>query len=117
GVLTVGIGRGTKSLTDFTACRKTYETVVLFGKSTDTYDVMGKVVAEGSTDQITSQLVEEKCAELAEQTKQIPPIYSAIKIDGMKLYDYARQGKELPRALESRDIEIFECNILDFFDA
>lgn len=116
GILIVGIGRGTKFLGDFLGCKKTYETVVLFGKSTDTYDVMGKVVAEGPTDTITKSVVEDKMETFRGKLKQVPPIYSAIKIDGMKLYDYARSGKELPRQLESRDVEISDCSLLEFYE-
>jgi tRNA pseudouridine55 synthase len=115
GVLIAGIGRGTKSLSDFLLCKKTYETVVLFGKNTDTYDIMGKVVAEASTEGITREVVENKLVQFRGTMKQIPPIYSAIKIDGLKLYEYARSGKELPRQLESREIEISECTLLDFY--
>ncbi|KIY03756.1 uncharacterized protein Z520_00447 [Fonsecaea multimorphosa CBS 102226] len=115
GVLIVGLGRGSKSLSDFLGCKKTYETVVLFGKSTDTYDIMGKIVAESPTESITKQVVEERLTHFRGKMKQIPPIYSAIKIDGMKLYEYARSGRELPRTLESRDIEISDCTLLDFY--
>jgi tRNA pseudouridine55 synthase len=116
GILIVGIGRGTKHLSDFLACKKTYETVVLFGKSTDTYDIAGKVVADGPTDHITKSLVEKEIVKCLGKHKQIPPIYSAIKIDGMKLYDYARTGKELPRQLESRDVETSECTLLEYYE-
>lgn len=116
GILIVGIGRGTKHLADFLGCKKTYETVVLFGKSTDTYDVMGKVVAEAPTDHITEAVVVKEMEKFRGKLKQIPPIYSAIKIDGMKLYDYARSGKPLPRQLESRDVEISDCTLLEYFE-
>ncbi|KIW11992.1 tRNA pseudouridine(55) synthase [Exophiala spinifera] len=116
GVLIVGIGRGTKHLLEFLSCKKTYETVVLFGKTTDSYDVMGKVVAEAPTGDITRAVVENQVAKFTGKMKQIPPMYSAIKIDGMKLYDYARSGKELPRELESREIEITECSLLDYYE-
>jgi tRNA pseudouridine55 synthase len=102
---------------DFLSCKKTYETVVLFGKTTDTYDVMGKVVAEAPTEDITRAMVEKEAAKFQGPMKQIPPIYSAIKIDGMKLYDYARTGKELPRELESRNIEISECSLLEYYES
>ncbi|KAK4946723.1 pseudouridine synthase pus4 [Elasticomyces elasticus] len=115
GILIVGIGRGTKHLSDFLACKKTYETVVLFGKNTDTYDVMGKVVAEAPTKHITEGLVEKQMEKFRGKHKQIPPIYSAIKIDGMKLYDYARSGKALPRQLESREVEISNCALLEYY--
>jgi len=117
GILIVGLGRGTKHLSQFLECKKTYETVVLFGKSTTTYDVAGQVVAEAPTDKITKQMVEEQLSNCRGLQKQIPPIYSAIKIDGMKLYDYARSGRELPRELESRDVEVTECTLLEFYEA
>lgn len=116
GVLIVAIGRGTKSLGSFLGGTKTYETVVLFGKSTDTYDVAGKVVAGAPYDQITQSLVEEKMERFRGQIKQVPPIYSALKIDGMKAYDYARTGKPLPRELESRDMTVDECVLLEWFE-
>ncbi|KIX08263.1 tRNA pseudouridine(55) synthase [Rhinocladiella mackenziei CBS 650.93] len=115
GILIVGIGRGTKHLSDFLGCKKTYETVVLFGKSTDTYDVMGKIIAESPSKDIPKNIVQEQVHKFRGKMKQIPPIYSAIKIEGMKLYDYARSGKELPRELESRDVELYECSLLEFY--
>ncbi|RMZ89288.1 hypothetical protein DV736_g3478, partial [Chaetothyriales sp. CBS 134916] len=117
GVLIVGIGRGTKHLANFLECTKTYDTVVLFGKSTDTYDVAGKIVAEAQTGHITKQVIEEKLGQFRGKIKQIPPIYSALKINGMKAYEYARTGRELPRELESRDMVVDECRMLEFFDA
>lgn len=116
GVLIVGIGRGTKSLQDFLYCTKTYETVVLFGKSTDTYDVAGKIVATAPTTHITRDLVEEKLAAFRGKIKQVPPIYSALKINGMKAYEYARSGKELPRELEAREMEVSECVLTDWYE-
>ena len=116
GVLIVGIGRGTKSLNDFLGCTKTYETVVLFGKGTDSYDVAGKIVTEASHDHITSDLVEENLAAFRGKIKQVPPIYSALKINGMKAYEYARTGQELPRELESRDMTVDECTLLKWED-
>ncbi|EXJ94192.1 hypothetical protein A1O1_02585 [Capronia coronata CBS 617.96] len=115
GILIVGIGRGTKYLQDFLGCKKTYETVVLFGKSTDTYDVTGKVVAETPAEHITKDLVEEKIEGFRGKQKQMPPLFSAIKINGMKAYEYARTGKELPRELETRDVEVSECSLLEFY--
>lgn len=117
GVLVVAIGRGTKTLGSFLSGTKTYETVVLFGKSTDTYDVAGRVVADAPYNHITKSLVEEKLAQFRGKIKQVPPIYSALKIDGMKAYEYARTGKELPRELESRDMTVEECELLEWYAA
>ena len=116
GVLIVGIGRGTKFLQNFLDCTKTYETVVLFGKSTDTYDVAGKVVASADTSQVDRKLVEEKVEAFRGRIKQVPPIYSALKIDGMKAYDYARSGRTLPRELPARDMFVSECVVTDWYE-
>jgi tRNA pseudouridine55 synthase len=116
GVLIVGIGRGTKSLGDFLDCTKTYETVVIFGKSTDTYDVAGKIVSDAPFDHVTRELVEKKLDAFRGKIKQVPPIYSALKINGMKAYEYARSGKELHRELESRNMNVTECVLLDWFE-
>ena len=116
GILIVGIGRGTKHLGDFLNCTKTYETVVIFGKATDTYDIVGKVVAEAPHTHITRQLLEEKLVQFRGKIKQVPPIYSALKINGMKAYEYARSGKELPRQLESRDMEVTQCEIVEWLE-
>lgn len=116
GVLVVGVGKGTKQMKSFLGCTKTYETVVLFGKSTDTYDVAGKVVASAPHEHITKTLVGEKLAFFRGKIKQMPPIYSALKIDGLKAYEYARTGKELPRQLEVRDLEVEECEVVEWFE-
>ena len=100
----------------FLGCTKTYETVVLFGKSTDTYDVAGKEIASAPHEHITRAMVEEKLAAFRGKIKQVPPIYSSLKIDGMKAYDYARTGKELPRELQSRDMEVQECELVEWFE-
>jgi tRNA pseudouridine55 synthase len=117
GVLVIAIGRGTKALHSFLGGTKTYETVVLFGKSTDTYDVAGRIVADGSRNHITKELVEKQMNQFRGQIKQVPPIYSALKIDGMKAYDYARTGKPMPRQLESRDMIVDECVLLEWHAA
>lgn len=116
-MLIVGVGKGTRELSSFLGtCTKTYETVVLFGKSTDTYDVAGKVVASAPYEHVTKELVGEKLSKFSGKIKQAPPIYSAIKINGLKAYDYARSGKELPRELAPRDMEVTECKMLQWHE-
>jgi tRNA pseudouridine55 synthase len=115
-VLIVGIGRGTKSLSQFLACDKTYETVVMFGASTDSYDSTGAIVERADTLHITRELVEEKLGNFRGTIQQVPPLYSALKINGIKACEYARQGKELPRELESREMHVDECTLLDWYD-
>jgi tRNA pseudouridine55 synthase len=116
GVLIVGVGKGTRQLSSFLGCTKTYETAILFGKSTDTYDIAGQIVASAPYTHVTRQLVEEKLSGFRGEIEQAPPIYSAIKINGMKAYDYARSGKELPRELAPRDMEVTECEMVDWYE-
>jgi len=105
GVLILGIGSGTKSLQNFLGCTKSYECVVLFGKATDTYDTEGKVVARKGYEHITKDMVEEALTKFRGKIMQKPPIFSALKVNGKKLYEYAREGKEVPMEIEARDVE------------
>jgi tRNA pseudouridine55 synthase len=116
GVLIVGIGRGTKQLQNYLACNKTYETVVLFGASTDTYDCTGVITERASHQHVTEDLVEEHLAQFRGTIAQVPPVYSALKINGIKACEYAREGKELPRQLESREMVVDECTLLEWYD-
>ncbi|KAH7062979.1 tRNA pseudouridine synthase B [Paraphoma chrysanthemicola] len=116
GVLIVGIGRGTKHLQKYLACTKTYETVVLFGASTDTYDCTGTVAERADYEHVTQALVESQLKRFRGKIMQAPPIYSALKINGVKACEYARQGKELPRELEEREMFVDECTLLEWYE-
>jgi tRNA pseudouridine55 synthase len=116
GVLIVGIGRGTKELSKYLSCSKTYETVVLFGASTDTYDCTGTVTHEAGYSHVTKELVDEKLGAFRGTIQQLPPLYSALKINGIKACEYARQGKDLPRELESREMHVDECTLLEWYE-
>jgi tRNA pseudouridine55 synthase len=116
GVLIVGIGRGTKHLQKYLACSKTYETDVLFGASTDSYDCTGVVAERAHCAHITKTLVESKLAQFRGEILQAPPIYSALKINGKKACEYAREGQELPRQLESREMHVDECTLLEWYE-
>lgn len=116
GVLIVGIGRGTKQLSQYLACNKTYETVVLFGASTDSYDCTGVITGKAEPTHVTKELVEEKLGAFRGTIHQVPPVYSALKINGLKACEYVRQGKALPRELESREMQVDECTLLEWYD-
>jgi tRNA pseudouridine55 synthase len=116
GVLIVGIGRGTKQLQNYLACNKTYETVVLFGASTDSYDCTGVIDERVPYKHVTKELVEERLAQFRGTIMQVPPIYSALKINGIKACEYARGGRQLPRQLESRDMTVDECTLLEWYE-
>lgn len=115
GVLIVGIGRGTKQLQQYLACKKTYETVILFGVSTDTYDCTGSVTQQAEHDEVSPEVVESRLAQFRGTIQQDPPIYSALKVNGMKACEYARRGEMLPRQLESREMHVDECTLVQWF--
>ncbi|KAF2653412.1 tRNA pseudouridine synthase B [Lophiostoma macrostomum CBS 122681] len=117
GILIIGIGRGTKELGNYLACTKEYETVVCFGASTDSYDCTGVVTERAGHEHVTRRLVEEKLGLFRGLISQVPPVYSALKIDGVKACEYVRAGRELPRRLEGREMDVQECTLLDWYEA
>lgn len=116
GVLVLGIGSGTKSLADFLGCTKSYEAVVLFGKATDSYDTEGKVVARKDYEHVTKEKVEEALAQFRGKIMQKPPIYSALKVNGKKMYEYAREGLALPTEIEARAVEVEALEMTEWME-
>jgi len=110
GVLPVFVGRATRAAEFCENADKEYITGLRLGIVTDTQDITGKVLSENN---ITVSLEEIKTIlpRFTGKQKQIPPMYSAIKKDGKKLYELARQGKEIPR--EPRDINIFSLEVVE----
>ncbi|KAJ5246180.1 hypothetical protein N7468_001163 [Penicillium chermesinum] len=116
GILIAGIGKGTKVLSEFLGCTKSYETVVLFGAETDSYDCLGKVVRRAPTEHITREKVEEALEQFRGKIMQRPPIFSALRVDGKKLYEYARAGKMPPVEIKSRPVETVSLELVDFYE-
>lgn len=116
GVLITGIGRGTKHLIKFLECPKTYETVVLFGAETDTYDRTGKLVRKAPYEHITREVVEEAMKKFRGKIMQRPPIFSAKSIQGVRLYEYARAGMEPPVEIKSREVQVYDLQILEWYE-
>lgn len=114
GVLITGVGSGTKSLQSFLMCTKTYETIVLFGASTDSYDRVGKILKRAPYQHITKEIVEKALGQFRGKIMQLPPLYSALKMNGKPLYEYAREGKEIPREIEKRPVEVKELELLEW---
>lgn len=111
GVLPIFVGGATKAADYAAAQDKTYEAGFTLGFSTDTQDTTGTVI-ERSDRRVTLDEVRDALEDFRGAQKQIPPMYSAIKIDGQKLYDLARKGKEVERP--ARDITILDIALLDF---
>lgn len=113
GVLPVMIGQATKLSKYLVEHDKEYVATVKFGVKTDSADRMGNVVEEDGfkLDIEKESFYREVFSKLVGKQKQVPPMYSAIKMNGKKLYEYARAGIEIER--EARDIEIYSIDIED----
>ncbi|KAF2396799.1 pseudouridine synthase [Trichodelitschia bisporula] len=107
GVLILGVGAGTKALGGFLQCTKRYECVVLFGAATDTYDVLGKTVARAPAGHVTRGAVEEALKRFRGEIMQQPPVFSALRVNGKRMYEYAREGGEIP-TLPERPVRVEE---------
>ncbi|KKZ68783.1 tRNA pseudouridine55 synthase [[Emmonsia] crescens] len=116
GVLIAGVGKGTKELNNFLACTKSYEAVVLFGAATDTYDSVGKVVSRAPYEHITREKVEEALASFRGKIMQRPSIFSALRVQGKKLYEYAREGIEPPVEILKRPVEVTNLEIVEWYE-
>ena len=111
GVLPVCLGKATKLCDMLTDKSKTYETVMLLGKTTDTQDISGSVLSESSVESIDEDAVKKCIGEFVGDYLQVPPMYSALKVNGKKLYELARQGIEVER--KARPVVIHEIKILE----
>ena len=110
GVLPVCIGKATR-LIEYFDDDKEYLATVQFGCATDTYDIEGKITKTGSK-KVTREEIQNALKNFEGEITQIPPIYSAIKVNGKKLYEYAREGKEIN--IEPRKVNIFKIELKDF---
>ncbi|GAA6059634.1 hypothetical protein JCM10212_004137 [Sporobolomyces blumeae] len=115
GVLVIGTNAATKQLAGFLDCTKTYRAIGLVGCSTDSYDSDGKIVHEAKTwDQVTEEAVRDKLEMFRGEIEQTPPVYSALKMDGKPLYEYARSGLALPRPIPARKVTISDISLVSF---
>ena len=110
GVLPVALGRGTRLVELLTEKEKTYETVLRLGVSTDTQDMTGTILSEKPVT-VTEEEVRETVASFVGEQMQVPPMYSALKVGGKKLYELAREGKTIER--KPRPVVFYEIRILD----
>ena len=113
GVLPVFVGRATRGVEFFEHAEKTYETVLRLGLTTDTEDVWGETVAERPVE-FTAEKLEQVLESFRGEIFQIPPMYSALKVNGQKLCDLARKGREVER--KPRPITIHELTLLEVTD-
>ncbi|EJD45373.1 pseudouridylate synthase 4 [Auricularia subglabra TFB-10046 SS5] len=114
GVLVLGVNEGTKKLGTFLECTKEYRTTCLLGCETDSYDSEGAVSRTAPWAGITRERIEGALERFRGEVVQIPPIFSALKMDGMPLYEYARKGIPLPRPVEGRRVTVHELALEDW---
>lgn len=108
GVLLVCLGQATRLCGMLTEKKKTYQTVLLLGRQTDTQDATGKTTKEHPVE-ASEEEVRQKAASFVGDYDQIPPMYSALKVNGKKLYELAREGKEVER--QPRKVQIYQLSI------
>lgn len=113
GVLPVFVGRATRGVEFFEHAEKTYETLLRPGITTDTEDITGTVLTRQSVS-LTEEQVAAVLPGFRGEIMQVPPMYSALKVNGQKLYELARKGQEVHR--EPRPITIHELEFLGFRD-
>lgn len=112
GVLPVCFGQATRLMDHIVGGVKRYRVEITLGVTTTTYDEEGEVVKTGDTQRLTESMVEESLRRWIGRVKQTPPMYSAIKIDGKRLYKLARAGIEVER--EARSVDIHDIRIIEF---
>jgi tRNA pseudouridine55 synthase len=111
GVLLIGLGRGTKLTQFLHECPKTYRAALRLGIRTDSYDAAGKVVEVRPVDELRQDQVEAVLGSYRGAIEQVPPMFSALKRQGQRLYALARQGMDVER--QPRQVQIFRLELLD----
>lgn len=109
GVLPVAVGEGTKAIHYLDESVKEYRATMMLGAATDTQDLTGTVLREGDWRGVTPEQVREVFASFTGRISQLPPMFSAIKKDGVPLYRLARKGEEVER--EPREVEIYSLAV------
>lgn len=109
GLMIICTGKFTKKLTEFTGFDKSYEGTICLGATTPSYDAETAVSETFDTSNISEEDIINATKKLTGKISQMPPIFSAIKKDGKKAYEAARQGKEIK--LDPRNIEVFQFDI------
>lgn len=111
GVLPLLLGNATKAQDIVPNHDKEYIAGFRLGMTSDTLDIWGKILTEEKS-QVTESQVKEALKEFVGEIEQIPPMYSAVQVDGKRLYDLAREGKEVER--ESRKVTVYYAQLLSF---
>ena len=112
GVIPICMGQATRMMEYVVDGSKAYHGVVELGVETDTYDAMGEAVREADTSGVTADLIEAALGSFEGEVMQVPPMYSALKMKGKRLYDLARAGIEVER--EARPVRVYCAELVDY---
>ena len=114
GVLVVCTGKATKRIEELQYQTKEYVATLRLGATTPSFDLEQEIDAEYPTEHITREMVEDTLKTFLGEIQQIPPVYSAVKVNGKRAYDYARKGNEVelkPKLLVTDEIELLDCQL------
>lgn len=114
GVLIICTGRATRKIEALQSGEKEYVATVELGATTPSFDMETEIDATYPTDHITEERIKETLASFEGLNMQIPPVFSAVKVEGKRAYKYARNGKELE--LKAKPINIREIEFISFHD-
>ena len=112
GVLIVGTQKDTKVLNEISSSFKVYDAILELGKSTDTLDIDGKIISEKNIPNLNSEKIQLALKSFKGKSTQIPPMFSAKKVNGRRLYQLARKGISVKR--NSNEIHIKRIELLDY---
>ena len=110
GLLVVCTGRATKKIQEIQSYPKEYEGIMTLGATTPSYDMETGIDQRFDTDHVDEALIKSTALEFTGPIQQVPPLFSAIKKDGKRLYEYARTGKKV--VIQPREVEIMSFEIL-----
>lgn len=114
GVMIICTGKATKRIEEFQYHTKEYIATLQLGATTPSFDLEKEIDATYPTDHITKEMVEETLKKFVGTIEQVPPVFSACKVDGKRAYDLARKGDEVelkPKILVIDEIKLLECNL------
>ncbi len=114
GVLVMLIGKATKRFIEFSSCDKEYLATITLGKTTDTADIEGKILEQKSFEHISESMVKDALKNFSGEIQQIPPMVSALKHKGKRLYELAREGIKVeikPRTVYISSIELVKFSL------
>ena len=112
GVLIVLLGKSTRLFNQFVSFDKAYNATLMLGRTTTTADIQGQILQESAYDQVTLEQIDGVFKQFVGEIQQIPPMVSAIKVNGERLYKLARQGIEVER--QPRNIRIDHLQLIQF---